>query len=173
MNKEIFQNRVSVLPAFGKPNHIYYVPNGQGTDVDEYIADKNGAFRKVNPIVSLTASIPEITRETGENIASGLAVIIWTNNKIYKYDITNPNHIGLTCGVSKTSATTGNDIVVVLVGGVLTDVGSGWNSGLSYYISATSTLTTTAPTTGVIKKIATGINVDTIIINDYIEFETI
>lgn len=45
MNKEIFQNRVDFLPPVGKPNHIYYVPNGNGTDLNSYVADNNGVLR--------------------------------------------------------------------------------------------------------------------------------
>lgn len=56
MNKEIFQNRVDFLPSIGKPNQIYYVPNGQGTDLDHYVADNNGVLRKVNPVISSIGS---------------------------------------------------------------------------------------------------------------------
>ena len=41
--------KVNTLPAKGEPDSRYYVPNGNGTDIDEYITDKNGLFRKVNP----------------------------------------------------------------------------------------------------------------------------
>lgn len=43
--------RVNVLPVIGIPNSRYYVLNGQGTDIDEYVTDLSGAFHKVNPIV--------------------------------------------------------------------------------------------------------------------------
>lgn len=44
--------KVLNLPSKGQPNSRYYVPNGNGTDVDEYITDVYGNFRKVNPMGS-------------------------------------------------------------------------------------------------------------------------
>ncbi len=32
----------------GVPNARYYVPNGTGTDIDEYLTDLNGNYRKVS-----------------------------------------------------------------------------------------------------------------------------
>ena len=160
--------RVDVLPTIGTPNSRYYVLNGQGTDIDEYITDKYGSYHKVNPIV-VSSSTSFITRVAGENISSGMAVIIGTDNKIYKYDITNENHCGLSVGIAKTSGITGNNMNVTLPGSIITEVGSGWQSGESYFVSATSILTTTPPLVGVIKKIGTGIDTDTILINNYNE----
>ena len=53
--------KVINLPSNGQPNSRYYVPNGNGTDVDEYITDINGNFRKINPIVEVIISYEEIT----------------------------------------------------------------------------------------------------------------
>lgn len=131
-----------------------------GTITDQ--TDLFDTFQK--KVLSLTA---------GESISSGMAVVIWTDNKVYKYDISNVNHAGLTCGIAKTSGILDNLMDVVLPGNIHVEVGSGWSVGNSYYISATSILTTTAPTTGIIKKIGTGIDTDTIFINDYNEFITI
>jgi len=50
---EIRDFKVNALPLpTGVPNSRYYVPNGNGTDVDEYITDLNGNYRKVNPVGS-------------------------------------------------------------------------------------------------------------------------
>lgn len=105
----------------------------------------------------------------GETISSGMAVVIWTDNKVYKYDITNSAHAGLTCGIAKTSGTLDNFMDIVLPGNIITESGSGWISGISYFVAATSLLTSTAPTSGIIKKIGTGIDVDTILVNNYNE----
>jgi hypothetical protein len=43
----IFDFKADTLPAIGVPNSRYYIPNGQGTDIDEYVTDLNGSFRKV------------------------------------------------------------------------------------------------------------------------------
>lgn len=47
MAKEIFQKRVSILPSVGKPGVIYYIENGNGTNVDQYLADNNGLLRLI------------------------------------------------------------------------------------------------------------------------------
>lgn len=46
--------KVNVLPVVGVPNARYYVPNGNGTDLDHYVTDRAGAFRKVKNKFSLT-----------------------------------------------------------------------------------------------------------------------
>jgi hypothetical protein len=110
-----------------------------------------------------------ITKTAGENISSGMAVVTWTDGLIYKYDITNLAHAGLSCGISKTSALIGETITIVFSENSLTEAGSGWLAGKSYYIGANSLLTTVSPTSGISKKIATGIGIDTVIINNYPE----
>jgi hypothetical protein len=51
---EIKDYKVNELPLRGKPNSRYYVPNGNGTDIDEYVTDVHGNYHKVNPIQSST-----------------------------------------------------------------------------------------------------------------------
>lgn len=110
----------------------------------------------------------------GEAISSGMAVVIWTDGKIYKYNITNDTHAGLTCGIAKTSTSSdGEPITVTLPGNIHIESGSGWDSGLKYFISSTSVLITTPPTLGIVKLIGTGISVDTIFVDNYNEIITI
>lgn len=109
----------------------------------------------------------------GENISSGMAVVIWTDGSVYKYDVANNLHAGLTCGIAKTSVLIGNQITVTLTGSIHQEVGSGWLPGVSYFVSTTSILSSTAPTIGIVKKIGTGVDIDTIFINDYPEVITI
>lgn len=52
--------KVNSLPSKGQPNSRYYVPNGNGTDVDEYITDLNGNFRKVSPVVTVSLTYEEV-----------------------------------------------------------------------------------------------------------------
>lgn len=47
MQCEIKDYKVNELPPKGKPNSRYYVPNGNGTDIDEYVTDKDGEYHKV------------------------------------------------------------------------------------------------------------------------------
>lgn len=124
---------------------------------------------QTDALISNSVDGGSITKITGENISSGTAVVIWTNGLVYKYDISNINHAGIGCGISKTSALMGESLTVVFAENKLTEVGSGWSAGNSYYIGSNSLLTTISPTSGISKKIATGIGVDTIIINNYPE----
>ncbi len=48
-NIEIKDYKVNELPLKGKCHSRYYVPNGNGTDIDEYVTDKDGNYHKVNP----------------------------------------------------------------------------------------------------------------------------
>lgn len=109
----------------------------------------------------------EISGEAGENILQGQVVVIQTDNKFYKYDIYNSTHIGLCCGVAKTGCSAGDYLVIALPENKLKIIGSGWLTGLSYFIDASAQLSTTVPVTGNKKRIATGIAPDTIYINDY------
>ena len=120
-------------------------------------------------IVINNSSSGELLRIAGENISSGMAIIINNDNKVYKYNILDNNHAGLSCGISKTSALINENITIVLPENQLTEVGSGWLSGVSYFIGSNSLLTSTSPSSGISKKIATGIAVDTVLINNYPE----
>jgi hypothetical protein len=51
MSYTIADYKVNTLPINGVPNARYYVPNGNGTDIDEYLTDKDGNYRKVSPVV--------------------------------------------------------------------------------------------------------------------------
>ena len=114
-------------------------------------------------------SAGSVTKIAGENISSGMAIVVWTDGLVYKYDISNINHAGISCGMSKTSGSIGSNITIIFAENELTEVGSGWGPGNSYYIGSNSLLTTTPPLTGISKKIATGIGIDTIVINNYPE----
>lgn len=120
-------------------------------------------------IIINNGSSGELLRIAGENISSGMAIIINNDNKVYKYNILDNSHAGLSCGISKTSALINENITIVLPENQLTEVGSGWLSGISYFIGSNSLLTSTSPSSGISKKIATGIEVDTVIINNYPE----
>jgi hypothetical protein len=126
----------------------------------------------LNQIDSITigggASL-EITKLAGESISSQMVVILDTDNKIYKYDITDPSHYGKCIGISKTAASINTNITVSLVGSEITSAGSGWLVGETYFVSATSLLTVTPPTTGILKRIALGTATDRVQIVNYEE----
>ena len=120
----------------------------------------------VPPSATLTG---EFIKIAGENISSGMAVVIETDGLVYRYDIFNYNHAGLSCGIAKTSGIFTETITLKIVGNILTEVGSGWLAGKSYFVGVNSLLTVSAPLIGVVKKIGTGIANDTIIIENYTE----
>lgn len=72
--------RVNTLPAKPEPNSRYYVPNGNGTDVDLYITDLGGNYHKVNPIQTISSSYEEVTEELLGTINGSNATFTTTQN---------------------------------------------------------------------------------------------
>lgn len=155
--------KVDVLPPKGKPNSRYYVPNGNGTDIDEYITDKSGNFRKVNPI-STTGTVKK-NFIAGTIINGGKALIMDIDGKVYPFDITDESHYDRYVGVAETAANE-DDICTVVINGEVKTLGTGWIPGVPYYITSTSFLSSTVPTIGIVKQIGVGISTDTILITN-------
>lgn len=107
----------------------------------------------------------EITRPAGETIATGIAVIIDADGRVYHYDITNPDHYGKLCGVSRQAALKGN-LLDVCVSGELTEAGSGWRAGDMYYVGSGGVLQVEVPATGTPCVIAVGTAADTILVKN-------
>lgn len=117
----------------------------------------------------VTPGAETIDLTAGESISSGMAVIISTDGKAYKYDIIDESHAGLTCGIAKTSGVLNTTMTITLPGHVHIEASSGWLAGVNYYVASNSLLTTISPTTGIVKHIGTGIDTDTIFITNYNE----
>ena len=161
---EIRDFKVNALPLpTGVPNSRYYIPNGNGTDVDEFITDKTGNYHKVNPISSTGAVKKNFI--TGIVINGGKAVIMEIDGKIYPFDITNETHYDKYIGIAESSAIE-NDVCTVVLNGEIKTIGTGWLAGIPYYIASTSFLSSTPPSTGIIKQIGVGISTDTILITN-------
>jgi len=155
--------RVNSLPAKGQPNSRYYVPNGNGTDVDLYITDLSGNYHKVNPTSSTSAVKKNFI--TGAVINGGKAVIMDIDGKIYPFDITNESHYDKYVGVAESSSIE-NDVCTIVLNGEIKTIGTGWLAGIPYYIASTSFLSNIPPSTGIIKQIGVGISTDTILITN-------
>lgn len=155
--------KVDSLPPKGAPNSRYYVPNGNGTDIDEYITDKSGNFRKVNPIS--TVGTVKKNFIAGVIINGGKALIMDIDGKVYPFDITDESHYDKYVGIAETAANQ-DDICTVVINGEVKTLGSGWLVGIPYYIAATSFLSSTPPSTGIVKQIGVGISNDTILITN-------
>lgn len=163
MKYNIDDYKVDQLPTKGEPNSRYYVPNGNGTDIDEYITDKKGLFRKVNPI-SLTGTIKK-NFIAGVVINGGKALIMDIDGKVYPFDITDETHYDKYVGIAETAAIQ-DDICTVVTSGEVKTLGTEWLAGIPYYITSTSFLSSTPPTSGVIKHVGVGISLDTILITN-------
>ena len=122
------------------------------------------------PINSTSSNV--ITAIAGENISGGKAVIINTDGLVHVYDITNEAHYGLSVGIAKTAATTGNTIDV-FINGIVTEGGSGWLAGIKYYVSSTGILSNTPPVSGLTKLVGVGTANDKILITNVFELITI
>ena len=93
MPNKIHQNRVSVLPTIGKQGEIYYIENGQGTNVDQYISDNTGVLRLVGRVQLNNNDFNnnKIYVILGETINGGDVIYIRSNNKAYKYNSSDIN----------------------------------------------------------------------------------
>lgn len=109
------------------------------------------------------------TYTAGEILSGGVAVIMDTDAKVYKMDITNSYHWYRYIGIT-TQAAILNDPINVITSGVTTLLGSGWIAGAPYYISSTGVLSTTNPSPGFCKQVGVGINIDMINIVNYSEY---
>jgi hypothetical protein len=165
---EIKDYKVLKLPPKGKPNSRYYVPNGEGTDIDEYVTDKDGKYHKVNPQSSSSLAL-KVQYPAGAIINGGKAVMIDTDGKIYPFDISDPYHYDKYLGIAQTS-TIVDDLCTVVITGKVTALGQSWVAGTPYYIASTSFLSSTPPVSGFTKQVGIGVDVDTIIILGGVEF---
>jgi len=52
--------RLNAVPSTWEPNSRYYILNGQGTDIDEYVTDLSGIPHKVNPVASSSGSVTSV-----------------------------------------------------------------------------------------------------------------
>lgn len=105
----------------------------------------------------------------GEDLPSGIVVVVNIDGLIYKYDPLNISNAGKTVGITKNAALMGEEVTATIAGNIHIEVGSGWIAGVSYFIGTSGSLTATPPVEGISKKIATGLAPDTILVNDYPE----
>jgi hypothetical protein len=101
------------------------------------------------------------TYTAGAIINGGKAVIMDTDGLVYPMDINNSAHWYQYLGVA-VNAATASDPVNVVSSGKTQFLGSGWITGVGYYISATGFLSATPPAVGLTKLIGVGVDNDTI-----------
>lgn len=59
--------RVNSLPGVPIPNSRYYVPNGNGTDLDEYLTDLNGNYRQIKAVAASVSTAWDLLGNPGTN----------------------------------------------------------------------------------------------------------
>lgn len=93
--------KVNELPSKGEPNSRYYIPNGQGSNIDEYVTDKDGNFRKVSSQSNYihTQDVAENVWLVNHNLGYYPSVsVVDSSGKIVigQVEYLNPNHIKIT-----------------------------------------------------------------------------
>lgn len=105
-----------------------------------------------------------VTYPAGENLSSGRVVIIDGGEAFY-FQNTNAAHAGRAFGITRTSATTGND-VTIQVTGIVNDAAFTFTPDNELWIGADGEIFDTIPVTGVlIQKAGVGVENDKIAID--------
>ena len=160
--------RVNTLPVIGVPNSRYYVLNGQGTDIDEYVTDLSGNYHKVNPIIVLPV-VPAVTSILvpyilGEVIGSGFLVYQDLNGKIYKFNSSDLNLYNKSLGITNQAGIL-NDVVDVVIHGQCSQMGGLVTGDLYYAGSVLGTVTNIPPILNIFQTVGIAKNTTTIILN--------
>lgn len=156
---EIKDFKVNALPVIGVPNSRYYVPNGNGSYIDEYITDLNGNYRKVS-----TANSSKISATLGETIGSGFLVYLDSLGRAFKYNQNDVLLYDYAVGITNQSGVTG-EIVDIIIGGENTQMG-GLITSKQYYASNSGLLTDNITTlTGIIQPVGIATSATKLLVN--------
>lgn len=161
---EIKDYKVNTLPTKGKPNSRYYVPNGQGTDIDEYITDKLGAYHKVNPIISTSTGGSSLSTSLilGEDIGGGFVVYL-SGGLLFKFSQSNNSLYNKVLGLTNQAGVTG-ETVEVITSGECAQM-SGLTTDLQYYATDNGLVTSTTPTSNIIQPVGIAKSASSLIVN--------
>lgn len=163
---EIKDYKVNTLPTKGKPNSRYYVPNGQGTDIDEYITDKQGIYHKVNPISSIVppSGGPSLSTQLvlGEDTGGGF-VVYMSGGVIYRFNQNNNSLYDKAIGITNQAGITG-ETVEVITSGVCNQMG-GLTVGSQYYASINGQVVDTVPIVDIVQPVGVAISATSILVN--------
>jgi len=134
--KQVYQHAVDVLPLIGLVGHFYYIENGNGTDLDEYLADSSGILRFIGarPVLNIISYI------SAEAIPSYTPVAIY-NNLAYKLDASNTNHQFAFVGFSTNGTIAGQTCLIQQIG-ELELIGWGLTPNTQYLAGTAGTIVT-------------------------------
>lgn len=161
--KQIFQHLVPTLPSVGLSGHIYYVENGNGTDLDEYVADSSGLLRFIGsrPNLSSSSSV-KIKIILGEVIGGGSLIYI-NNSKAYKYNQSDLNLYDKLTGITNQAGVLNEEIDIIL-SGECSQLG-GLISGDQYFAANNGLITNVPPVLNIFQPIGVAKNTTTILLN--------
>ncbi len=164
--KKTFDHKLVTFPPIIVPNDHYFIKQSDGS-VKHYIGALDGTLKLVSdssvPLTSSPYSL--ISTTAGETISGGKVVSIHEDNLAYVYNINDENDYFRMYGIAKQAAILGGTLEV-FISGEVTEVGSGWQFGKTYFVSSTGLLTENVPVLGIIKKIATGMSTDKVFLTN-------
>lgn len=103
------------------------------------------------------------TYAAGENVSAGRLVIIDGGEAFY-YQISDPTHAGRSFGITKSSATTGNN-VTIQPSGIVTDAGFSALTEGTVWAIANGQVSSTRPTSGNVQKVGVYLGSNKILID--------
>ena len=106
----------------------------------------------------------------GETLNAGMAIYMETDGNAYIYKSNIVIEEGRFLGVSTTSVSIGDKVIVVL-SGKLENVGRGYVSGEIYYASPSGFPSTTIPTSGFQHQIGIGVDTDNLLVTNGVYIE--
>lgn len=97
-------------------------------------------------------------------ILNGYTVVAMNNSQLVIADNTDLNLINKIIGITKTSASAGESVIVMCSGGHLTGL-AGLTIGGKIYLSSNGTITQTIPTSGFVIQLGTALSATSIAVN--------
>lgn len=163
MSKQIFQKRVKILPEKGELGVIYYIENGQGTNLDQYIADNNGllrlvgkdfypdGFNNVKSVITL-----------GESVSGGNVLYMASNGKFYKYNHSDLNLYNRVAGLANSSGLA-DQLIDIITNGECDQLG-GLITGDTYYGAENGLVTNIPPVINIFQQLGIAKSATTLIV---------
>lgn len=158
---EISTYKVLRLPPVGLPNSVYYVLTSQGVDL--YITDLQGGYHKVNSnTVTSTGGGIRSSFIAGEILSGGMLVYI-NAGQVFKYNQSNTNLYDKEVGFTLTSASSGEEVEVILAG-ECNQLG-GLITGEPYYAGNNGSVVTPSPLINTQLSVGVAKNATTLIVS--------
>jgi hypothetical protein len=114
--------------------------------------------------VPIESALNVVTLTAGEVIGYPRAVVQGIDSKVYKWDISNPDHHGRLFGITRTSAIAPDSEIQVITSGSVPGRGFGFVSGTPYFAGADGAITITPATAGSFQFLGVGGANDTLLL---------